>query len=153
MLRKLAEHSFYLSQLAVLLMFGFFLARHWFIGRGTESNFRVRESDRARPPVGPAPPGTPRLQAPAEDLASARMKRAARLQLEGIRLDGAPHEVLGVRETAGRDEIQKAWRQLIKRYHPDQVGPPGSREWEDAQKIAEAINEARDRMLRNARGS
>ena len=27
----------------------------------------------------------------------------------------------------------------MKRYHPDLVGPPGSREWKDAQKIAEEI--------------
>ncbi len=30
-----------------------------------------------------------------------------------------PYEVLGVRSGASKDEIQKAYRELVKRYHPD----------------------------------
>lgn len=30
-----------------------------------------------------------------------------------------PYEVLGVKQGAGQDEIKKAYRQLVKQYHPD----------------------------------
>jgi hypothetical protein len=37
----------------------------------------------------------------------------------------------------------------MKRYHPDVVGRPGTREWKDAQKIAESLTAARDSLLKN----
>lgn len=37
-----------------------------------------------------------------------------------------PHEVLGVRRTAGPDEIRAAYRALAKKHHPD-VAPPDQR--------------------------
>jgi hypothetical protein len=92
-------------------------------------------------------------------LADARMetqqsqaKRSAKiLMLPGIRIDGPAHEVLGVGVAADEKSVQKAYRELMKRYHPDLVGPPGSREWKDAQKIAEAINLAKEEMIRTIR--
>lgn len=103
-----------------------------------ESGFRVREADlrKEEKPSGPRGP---------DRLAQARIQRP--LQLSGIRLQGPPHEVLGVRVDATESEIQTAYRELIKRYHPDKVGPPDSREWKDAQKIAETLTQARAAML------
>jgi DnaJ-domain-containing protein 1 len=74
-------------------------------------------------------------------------KKPAPLLLAGIRLEGAPHEILGVSPQATKREIQKAYRNLMKRYHPDVVAPAGSQRWKEAQKIAEAINRAKDAML------
>ena len=31
-----------------------------------------------------------------------------------------PYEVLGIKEDAGEDEIKKAYREMVKKYHPDQ---------------------------------
>ncbi len=70
------------------------------------------------------------------------------MRLTGIRIDGAPHEILGVSPQASPEEIQSAYRSLMKRYHPDRVGRPGSREWNDAQQIAEAINRAKELLLK-----
>jgi hypothetical protein len=105
-----------------------------------DSNFRVREADR------PAPPNPADLKKKSE-LANAKIERKSPLLLEGIRLDGPPHLILGVPRSATQDEIQQAYRNLMKRYHPDKVGPPGSQAWKDAQKIAEVINQAKSEML------
>lgn len=103
----------------------------------SESRFKVREADR-------------KIQwerGEKAKLSGAQTAKKSPLQLSGISLQGAPHEVLGVPALASEAEIQKAYKELIKRYHPDKIGPPGSREWQDAQKIAEVINQARTEML------
>lgn len=56
-----------------------------------------------------------------------------------------PYEVLGLRTGATKDEVQAAWRTLIKRYHPDQN--PDSPQ--DAQTKTIQINQARDAILNN----
>jgi len=114
----------------------------WSLGRNkSESVFKVRESDTKKP----RPPGSKAL--PGQDLGAAKMKMPETFRLSGIRIDGAPHEVLGIPARATEPEIQSAYRELMKQYHPDRVGRPGTREWNDAQKIAEAINNARKKML------
>ena len=113
----------------------------WFYSKNradSKSRFKLREADRA-------------------DLKFARGKEAvasanepakkAPLKLSGIVKDGAPHEVLGVSALASESEIQKAYKEKMKRYHPDALGPPGSRQWEEGTAIAEAINRARSAML------
>ncbi|MGZ3686953.1 MAG: J domain-containing protein [Bdellovibrionota bacterium] len=134
---------FYLLQIGIGVAFVLLL---WLLrGRGSQSQFKVREADLRKP--------SPQKSSPASDpLAQARLKpRAAPLSLPGIRIDGAPHEILGVSSRATPEEIQKAYRDLMKRYHPDIVGRPGSREWNDAQKIAEALNRAKDALLKVTR--
>jgi len=59
-----------------------------------------------------------------------------------------PYEVLGIREGASEDEIKKAYRELVKKYHPDQYQDnPLSRLAEE--KLRE-INEAYDYLMKNA---
>ncbi len=47
--------------------------------------------------------------------------------------------MLGVAETAGRDEVEAAYRRLIRRVHPDAGGAAG---------LAAQLNAARDVLLR-----
>ena len=103
----------------------------------SESQFRVREADR-------------KIQwerGEKAKISGAQTAKKSPLQLSGISLEGAPHEVLGISAMATEAEIQKAYRELIKRYHPDKRRRPGTREWQDAQAIADRINQARTQML------
>ena len=119
---------------AFLLLIGWVFFRP----KRPESGFAVWEAD-LRKDKKPTQPRGPDL------LGQARIKTPH--QLPGIRINGHPHEVLGVRINATESEIQTAYRDLIKRYHPDKVGRPDSREWKDAQKIAEALTQARTTLL------
>lgn len=59
-----------------------------------------------------------------------------------------PYEVLGIKEGASEDEIKKAYRDLVKKYHPDQYQDnPLSRLAEE--KLRE-INEAYDYLMKNS---
>jgi hypothetical protein len=109
--------------------------------RDPGSRFKVREADRLKS-KGPSP-----LRLLKGDLGSQKQTRHHKPLLEGHRFDGAPHEILGILPNATEKEIQKAYLELIKRFHPDRIGAPGSREWKDAQSIAAKLNEARNAML------
>jgi DnaJ-class molecular chaperone len=111
----------------------------WFFLRPKQkkSQFKLREADRPRR----------RMVRNPDDLAEARI-RPAPLLLTGVSIEGLPHEILGVSPDASPEEIRAAHRELMKHYHPDQVGRPGSREWQDAQEIASAINHAKLEMLK-----
>jgi hypothetical protein len=130
---------FYFGQ---FLLVGIFLGGFFYLrSKGPDSAFAVREADRKKKPSARGPGSGP-------DLAQARLDLKRPLQLEGIRIDGPPHEILGVSLGASALEVQKAYRDRMKQYHPDKVGRQGSREWEDAQKIAEAVNRAKVEMLK-----
>jgi molecular chaperone DnaJ len=59
-----------------------------------------------------------------------------------------PYEVLGIREGASEDEIKKAYRELVKKYHPDQYQDnPLAKLAEE--KLRE-VNEAYDYLMKNA---
>ncbi|MCM2323421.1 MAG: J domain-containing protein [Oligoflexia bacterium] len=117
----------------------------WLHGRREErSAFRLREADRRKTASGaPGPVPTTRD----DELARARIARKEPLRITGIRVDGPAHEILGLPPRPTPEQVQRAYRELMKQYHPDRIGRPGSREWQDAQKIAEAINRARDELL------
>jgi molecular chaperone DnaJ len=58
-----------------------------------------------------------------------------------------PYEVLGIKEGASEDEIKKAYREQVKKYHPDQYQDnPLSKLAEE--KLRE-INEAYDYLMKN----
>ena len=144
------QKLFSLSQIGIGVAFLFLVL--WMRRPRDESGFAVRESDREAE----RKQRLSKLNASGArpSLADAKLRKKnpeAVLLLEGIRLDGAPHEILGVPASAGRSEIQKAFRELMKRFHPDKIGPPGSREWQEAQKIAQTIIQAKDELLKTAR--
>ena len=130
-----------------LTLVGFSLFVVWRLNsKRSESGFKLREADRPRPKL-----SARALRNRPDPLAHAKMARRdpeTVLLLEGIRTDVPPHQLLGVSPNASVDEIQRAYRILIRRYHPDKVGAPGSREWKDAQRIAESINLAKDFLLK-----
>ena len=129
------------SQQLIILAF-FVLVIAWVVARPKrpDSRFKVRESDKYK--------DRRRILIKKDDtLSEATIKRPTPLLLTGIRIDGEAHEILGVKPNATPEEIKIAHRELLKKYHPDQVGRPGSREWEDAQVIAAAINRAKLEML------
>ncbi len=58
-----------------------------------------------------------------------------------------PYEVLGIKEGAGEDEIKRAYRELVKKYHPDQYqSNPLS---ELAEEKLREINEAYEYLMKN----
>lgn len=105
-----------------------------------ESGFGLREADRKK---------NRQKKDTKKELDSSAQEKI--LRIEGIRIDLPPHELLKVRKDASVEEIQKAYRSLMKHYHPDRVGPPGSRQWNEAQKIAKAINVAKEELLKSRR--
>lgn len=139
--RNYVQTHFGLIQIGVSVAFILF----WLWSRSREqakSGFKLREADRGLK----FERGTEKAKRSGE--ATARPKPA---QLTGIVIEGAPHEILGISATASEAEIQKAFKERIKRYHPDLIGRPGSPEWKEATKIAEAINRARNEMLEKAK--
>ncbi len=62
-----------------------------------------------------------------------------------------PYEVLGIKEGASEEEIKRAYRELVKKYHPDQYRDnPLAKLAEE--KLAE-INEAYDYLMKNRSSS
>jgi DnaJ-class molecular chaperone len=47
---------------------------------------------------------------------------------EGPSERAGPHEILGIRQGATRQEIRTAYRRLVRRFHPD-LRPEAEREW------------------------
>jgi hypothetical protein len=142
------RHAFYGVQLGLgVLIFAVF----WmFRSKRTESAFALREAERLKREQASqngSNSGNPAL-------ADARLKKKPPekpLALPGIRIDGPAHEILGVASDASAEIIQRAYRERMKQYHPDKVAPPGTQQWQDAQKIAEAINRAKTELLKRAR--
>ena len=65
-----------------------------------------------------------------------------------------PYEVLGVSPNASDDEIKKAYRQLVKKYHPDRYAGNASAQARASEKLKQ-VNEAYDmieKMRKNGGG-
>lgn len=123
---------------AALFVVGFFMLRQ----KPRDRGFRETDPSQDRP--------SSRLNAGtrSDPLAQARLNTKEPLALPGFSAQAPAHEILGVPKDASQAEIQKAYREQMKRFHPDKLGRPGSSAWTDGQKIAEAINRARDEMLK-----
>lgn len=137
---ELIREYFYVGKMALgglLLLGGWF----WFNSQNS-AFFKPRQPRRK-----PIKPGDSKD----DSLAQARIEKKGPLLLGGIRVDAPPHEILGVRLGASASEIQKAYREKMKQYHPDKVDRPGTQAWNDAQIIAEAINRAKDELLKRAK--
>lgn len=62
-----------------------------------------------------------------------------------------PYEVLGIREGASIEEIKKAYKELVKKYHPDQYqNNPLS---DLAESKLKEINQAYDALMKQSEGS
>lgn len=62
-----------------------------------------------------------------------------------------PYEVLGVKEGASQEEIKKAYKELAKKYHPDQYGNNPLRDL--AEEKMRELNEAYDYLVKNNQNS
>ncbi len=62
-----------------------------------------------------------------------------------------PYEVLGVKEGASREDIKKAYRELAKKYHPDQFGANPLKDLAEEKMIE--INEAYEYLMKHTSDS
>jgi molecular chaperone DnaJ len=62
-----------------------------------------------------------------------------------------PYEVLEIKEGASKEEIKRAYREMVKKYHPDQYGNNPLRDLAE-EKLRE-INEAYDKLMNQAGSS
>jgi len=127
--------------LAVLFLVWMFLRNS-----RSQSNFRSREADRD---------DLNRILKQGPDLAQAKLQRKQAeppprppLSLPGIRLEGAPHEILGISESASEPEILKAYKDAIKRFHPDTLQGIPESQLKFYQDASAKINEAKNLMLK-----
>ncbi|MDT8718711.1 DnaJ domain-containing protein [Clostridium sp. 19966] len=59
-----------------------------------------------------------------------------------------PYEILGVKEGASKEEIKKAYRELAKKYHPDQYDSNPLKDL--AEEKMRELNEAYEYLMKNA---
>ena len=58
-----------------------------------------------------------------------------------------PYEVLGVPENASEEEIKKAYKELVKKYHPDKYQDNPLADL--AEEKLQEVNEAYDMLMKN----
>ncbi|MBU6154834.1 MAG: J domain-containing protein [Bdellovibrionales bacterium] len=126
-----------------------FLIWTFFKNNRSQSNFKTREADRE---------DLDRILKPGPDLAQAKLRRKPPetpphppLALPGIRLEGAPHEILGVREDASETDILRAYKDAIKRFHPDTLQGKSEEQLRFYQEASARINDAKNQMLKRIR--
>lgn len=121
----------------------------------TGSGFRKREADRS---------DLDRILNQGPDLAQAKLRPkrppgekpvppAAPLALPGINLAGEPHEILGIPENADEILILKAYKEAIKRYHPDRVQGLPPEQMKFYQEVSSRLTEAKNELLKRQRST
>ena len=68
--------------------------------------------------------------------------------LPGIRLRGEPHEILGIPDNASEAETLKAYKDLIKRFHPDRIQGQAKEQNQFYEDASIALNLAKEQMLK-----
>lgn len=126
----------------IIAVAGVLFGLSMFSNKQATSNFKKREADRD---------DLNKILSKGDRLEDAKYESKAPKLLTGIRLDQAPHDILGIPENATIEQIHQAYRELMKKYHPDKIAAQDTPQWKEAQKIAETINVARDELLK-ARG-
>ena len=142
----IADH-FQLLQVIFLIVVILVAFTSWKSNQGN-SNFKRRESER---------PDLDRIKKGPE-LANARLRytppgkpNQPPLSLPGIRLHGAPHEVLGIDENSTEAEIMKAYKDAIKLYHPDRIQGEAQSQMAFYQEASAKLNQAKDEMIKALR--
>ena len=121
-----------------------------FKDREQGSQFRVREADRKDL--------NQILGKNTGTLADAKLNRKAEtpkappLALPGMRLSGESHEILGIAEDANEAEIMRAYKEAIKRFHPDRIHGQAKEQIQFYQEASAKLNQAKDQMLKKIRG-
>jgi hypothetical protein len=110
-----------------------------------QSRFKVREADRLK--------SQPKPQSSTAPSAASLEKTAPDLRLPGFRLTGKPHEILGIPAQSGINEINEAYRSLMKQVHPDlheKVAAEQLRYYENASKV---FTDAKIEMIKKIKNS
>lgn len=132
----IADHF---AQIQGMLLIGFIILGYFTWKKSNPgSKFKVRESDQ---------PLSNRIK---ENIAPTKKNEPPKF-LPGVRLHGEPHEVLGIREGADEVEVNRAFKELMKKYHPDKiqsVAPDQQKFYQDA---ATQINRAKEKMIDSIR--
>jgi DnaJ-class molecular chaperone len=115
-----------------------------------ESQFRNREAERN---------DLDKILNQGQKLENAKLPQSKRntpppppLQLPGINLNGEPHEVLGIRADASEEVIMKAYKDAIKRFHPDRIQGQAQDQIRFYQEASARINDAKNAMIKRLRG-
>ena len=108
------------------------------------SNFKKREANRD---------DLDRLMKNEHDLANAKIRKPKSvippLSLPGISLTGEPHEILGVDLEASESEIMRAYKDKIKRFHPDRIQGQAKDQMKFYEQASAKINQAKEAMISN----
>lgn len=137
--------NFEKTQIAILV-FGGFIILTAIRNRNPKSQFRKREADRG---------DLDRILKQGPELGQAKMKKNAPptppLSLPGIRLSGEAHEILGVRADASEIEVIQAYKEAIKRFHPDRIQGIDPTQLQFYQEASATLNQAKESMIKKIR--
>lgn len=117
-----------------------FIALKTWLKSSTQSNFKLREHEKA-----PVP------NRPGYDMA--QQKKNQPLSLPGINLTGTACEILGVPAHASQSEILLAYKEGIKRYHPDRIQNASPEQLKFYEQAAATLNRAKDELLQKLKSS
>jgi DnaJ-domain-containing protein 1 len=120
--------------LFTVALFGLFA---WWNRKSGASQFGTRESERNR--------------SQSNEKTKRQEERKAPLLLPGFNPGASHHEVLGVAADASPKKINAAYRELMKRYHPDLFSGRPLEEQAAVKRFAQQIIAAKEALLKKAK--